>query len=182
MRVRVAVLSAVLACGGVCAGAAADEPTAPYVNVEGGYVAFFPVGAEIKEKTIDVPGGLKQYLTTAIVKDKQRTYVVSYTPHQKGVLKAPARATLELGEKAVLAAAKTTLVSAKGLTLGKEKYPARDVLSVRDKNETRTRFIAADPVLYTLVVGGPKEFASGKEAADFFDTFEFTPGKVKAKK
>jgi hypothetical protein len=181
MRVRVAVLSAVLGCSGVVVGAA-DAPTERFAVPEGGYVAFFPAGAEVKEKTIDVPGGLKQYLATATVKATQRTFVVSYTPHQKGVLKAPAKATLELGEKAVLSVPKTMLVSSKTFTLGKEKYPARDVLTIRDGNETRTRFIAADPVLYTLVVGGPKEFASGKEAADFFDTFEFTPGKVKAKK
>lgn len=180
MRFRVAA-AAVLACGGVLVGAA-DEPTARYADAEGGYVAFFPVGAEVKIKTVDIPGGLKAVVTTATVAAKQRTYIVTYTPHQKGVLKAPAKATLELGEKATVAQPKTMLLSAKTLTLGKEKYPARDILTIRDTNETRTRFIAADPVLYTLVVGGPKEFASGKEAADFFDTFEFTPGKVKAKK
>lgn len=180
MVFRVAA-AAVLACGGVLVGAA-DEPTARYAHAEGGYVAFFPVGADIKEKTVDIPGGLKAYITTATVKATQRTFVVTYTPHQKGVLKAPAKATLELGEKATVGVPKTMLLSAKTLALGKEKYPARDVLTIRDGNETRTRFIAADPVLYTLVVGGPKEFASGPVAADFFDTFEIVPGKVKAKK
>jgi hypothetical protein len=139
-------------------------------------------GADVTTKTVPAPGGLKAFDTTATVKATQRTYIVTYTPHQKGVLKAPAKGTMELGEKAIVAMPKTTLLSSKNLTLGKAKYPARDVLSIREGNETRTRFIAADPVLYTLVVGGPKEFASGKEAADFFDTFEIIPGKVKAKK
>jgi hypothetical protein len=180
MRYRIAAAAAVLACGAVLA--AADLPTERYAVPEGGYVAFFPVGAEVKEKTVDIPGGLKAFVTTATVKATQQTFIVTYTPHQKGVLKAPAKATLELGEKAVVGVPKTMLLSAKSFTLGKEKYPARELLTIRDGHETRTRFIAADPVLYTLVVGGPKEFASGKDASAFLDTFEFIPGKVKAKK
>lgn len=180
MRYRIAAAAAALACGAVLA--AADVPTERYASVEGGFVAFFPVGADVKVKTVDIPGGLKAVVTTAVVKAKAETYIVTYTPHQKGVLKAPAKAILELGEKATVGQPKTTRVSAKDFTIGKEKYPAREILTLRDGHETRTRFIAADPVLYTLVVGGPKEFASGKEATAFLDTFEMTPSKVKAKK
>lgn len=180
MRYRIAAMTAVLACGAVLA--AADEPTERYANAEGGYVALFPVGADVKVKTVDIPGGLKAVVTTAVLKASQQTYIVTYTPHQKGVLKAPAKAILELGEKATVGQPKTTRLASKDFTVGKAKYPAREILTIRDGHETRTRFIAADPVLYTLVVGGPKEFASGKDASAFLDTFEFTPSKVKAKK
>ncbi|MFO0797155.1 MAG: hypothetical protein U0804_06725 [Gemmataceae bacterium] len=180
MRYRLAALAAALSCGAVVA--AAEVPTERFVVPEGGYVAFFPEGAEVKEKTIDVPGGLKQYVATATLKAERQTFVVSYTPHQKGVLKAPAKATLELGEKAVLAVPKTTRLGAKDFLFGKGKYPAREILTERDGNQTRTRFVAADPVLYTLVVGGPKEFASGAVATAFLDSIELTPSKVKAKK
>jgi hypothetical protein len=179
MRYRGAAMTAVLACGAVLA---ADAPTERYASAEGGFVAYFPVGAEVKTKTVDAGGGLKAVVTTATVNAARQTYIVTYTAHQKGVLKAPAKAVLDLGEKATVAQPKTARLASKDFTVGKAKYPAREILTVRDGNETRTRFIAADPVLYTLVVGGPKEFASGKEATDFLDTFELTPGKVKAKK
>ncbi len=179
MRFPGAAAAAVLACGVVLA---ADVPTEPYVSVEGGYVAHFPVGAEIKTKTVDVPGGLKAVVTTAVLKAERQTYIVTVTPHQKGVLKAPAKAILELGEKATVGQPKTVRLSAKDFTVGKAKYPAREILTVREGNETRTRFIAADPVLYTVVVGGPMEFASGKDASAFLDSLEITPAKVKAKK
>jgi len=180
MRYRGATAAAVLSCGLVLA--AGDAETERYVSAEGGYVAYFPVGAEVKVKTEELPGGLKSGVTTAILKAKAQTFIVTYTPHQKGVLKTNAKAVLDLGEKVVVGVPKTTRVSAKDFTLGKQKYPVRELLTLRDGNETRTRIILADPVLYTLVVGGPKEFASGKEATAFLDTFEFTPGKVKAKK
>lgn len=180
MRLRGAAAAAVLACGAVLT--AADAPTERYASVDGGFVAFFPVGAEVKVKTEALAVGLKSLVTTATVKAEARTFIVTSTPHQKGVLKANAKAVLDLGEKVVVGVPKTTRLSAKDFTVGKEKYPAREVLTLRDGNETRTRFIAADPVLYSLVVGGPKEFASTKEATAFLDTFELTPGKVKAKK
>ncbi|HYH63400.1 MAG TPA: hypothetical protein VD866_01745 [Urbifossiella sp.] len=181
MRYRIAAMTAVLACCGVLVGAA-DAPTERYAIPEGGFVAFFPVGADVKEKTVDIPGGLKAVVTTAVLKARAETYIVTYTPHQKGVLKAPAKAILELGEKATVGQPKTTRLASKDFLVGKAKYPAREILTIRDGHQTRTRFIAADPVLYTLVVGGPKEFASGKEATAFLDTFEMTPSKVKAKK
>ena len=180
MRHKGAAVAAVLACGLV--GTAQDAPDGKFVSKEGGFVARFPPGADVTTKTVPAPGGLKAVITTAVVKAKQQTYMVTYTVHQKGVLKAPARAILELGEKATLVQPMTIRLDARDLAVGKEKYPARDILTERDGHQTRTRFIAADPVLYTLVVGGPKEFASSKDATDFLDTFEIVPpGKAKAK-
>ncbi|QDU18133.1 hypothetical protein [Urbifossiella limnaea] len=180
MKYRSALMTVIMSCGAVLT--AADVPTERYVSAEGGYVAFFPEGADIKTKTVDIPGGLKAVITTATLKAAQQTYIVTYTPHQKGVLKAPAKATLELGEKATIAQPKTTRLGAKDFLYGKAKYPAREILTERDGHQTRTRFVAADPVLYTIVVGGPKEFASGEAASAFLDSIELTPGKVKAKK
>jgi hypothetical protein len=183
MRYKIAAVAAVLACGGVVAADADDVPVEKYVSKEGGYVAYFPVGADIKAQTVPAPGGLKAYMTTALLKAKQLTYIVTYTPHEKGVLKAPAKTILDLGEKATLAQPKVLKLDVKSLTVGKEKYPAREILTDRDGHQTRTRFVAADPTLYTLTIGGPKEFASSKAALDFLDTFEIVPpGKVKGKK
>jgi hypothetical protein len=179
MRLRCTATLAVLSCGLVCSA----QGDGRYVSKEGGFAARFPAGADVTTKTVPAPGGLKAVVTTAVVKAKQQTYIVTYTVHQKGVLKAPAKTILDLGEKATLSQPQTLRLEVKNLAVGKEKYPAREILTDRDGNQTRTRFIAADPVLYTLVVGGPKEFASGDEATDFLDTFEIVPpGKAKTKK
>jgi hypothetical protein len=182
MRYKIAAAAALLACGVVLA--ADDEvPVEAFASKEGGYVAFFPAGAEIKAQTVPAPGGLKAYMTTAVLKAKRLTYIVTYTPHEKGALKAPAKTILDLGEKATLAQPKVLKLDVKNLTVGKQKYPAREILTDRDGHQTRTRFIAADPTLYTLTVGGPMEFASSKAALDFLDTFEIVPpAKAKAKK
>lgn len=183
MRYKIAAAAALLACGGVVAADADDVPVEKYASKEGGYVAYFPVGAEVKTQAVPAPGGLKAYVTTALLKEKRLTYIVTYTPHEKGVLKAPAKAILDLGEKATLAQPKVLKLDVKSLLVGKQKYPAREILTERDGHQTRTRFIAADPTLYTLTVGGPMEFASSKAALDFLDTFEIVPpGKAKAKK
>ena len=171
MRYTGAALVAALACGLV---GSADEAE-KYVSKDGGYAVQFPPGAEVAVKTQDAPGGLKAVVTTALLKADRQTYVVVHTPHTKGVLKAAAKAVLAAGEKATLAPPGTAKVAVKDFTFGREKFPARDVLTDRDGNQTRTRFILADPKLYTLVVGGPKEFASGPEADAFLDSFELVP-------
>lgn len=179
MRVKFAALAAVLGFGLV---ASADDPPGRYVSKEGGYSVQFPTGAAVTTKTQDAPGGLKAVITQAVVKAERATYIVTHTPFPKGALKRTAKAVLDAGEKATLMPPGTQKITTKDFTLGKDKFPVREILSDRDGNQTRTRFIVADPVLYTLVVGGPMEFASGKEALDFLDSFEITPpGKAKAK-
>lgn len=173
MRNTGAVVAALFACGVV--GTAQDAPAEKYVSKDGGYAIRFPAGLEVKTSRQDVPGGLRSYLASAFDKAERRTYVVTYTPHMKGVLKTQAKAVLDLGEKLTLNVANTTKVSVRDFTVGKQKYPARDILSLRDGNQTLTRFVLADPMLYTLVVGGPKEFASGKEATEFVDSLELMP-------
>ncbi|MBN9519310.1 hypothetical protein J0H58_12430 [bacterium] len=180
MRYQLAAISALLGFGLVTS--AQDAADGWYVSKEGGYAVRFPPTTEPKLKVQDTGVGLKAYVVTAIDKAERRTYFVTHTPHQKGVLKSSAKQLLDTGEKAVLATPGTTKLAVKDFTYGKEKYPVRELLTERDGNQTRTRFVLADPTLYTLVVGGPMEFASSKAALDFLDSLEITPPGKKAKK
>jgi hypothetical protein len=181
MRYKVAAVAAVV--GFALVASAQDDADGKYVSKDGGYAVRFPAGAgEPKLKVQDAPAGLKAYVVVALDKAERRTYFVTHTPHQKGVLKTAAKMVLDAGEKAVLATPGTLKLAVKDFTFGKEKYPVRELLTERDGNQTRTRFVLADPTLVTLVVGGPMEFASSKTALDFLDSLELTPPGKKAKK
>lgn len=171
---RGAAVAAVVGCALVAS--AQDAADGRYVSTDGGYSVRFPAGAgEPKLKVQDTGVGLKAYVVVALDKAERRTYFVTHTPHAKGVLKAQARQVLDAGEKAVLATPGTTKLAVKDFTYGKAKYPARELLTERDGNQTRTRFVLADPTLVTLVVGGPMEFASSKAALDYLDSLDLTP-------
>lgn len=171
---RGAGLAAVVGCALVAS--AQDAADGRYVSTDGGYAVRFPPGAgEPTLKVQDTGVGLKAHVVVAFDKAERRTYFVTHTPHMKGVLKAQRAQVLDAGEKAVLATPKTTRLAVKDFTFGKAKYPVRELLTERDGNQTRTRFVLADPTLYTLVVGGPTEFASSKAALDYLDSLELIP-------
>jgi hypothetical protein len=154
-----------------------------FLSKDGGYTVRFPAGAGAPKLEVrDAAAGLKAHVVVALDKAERRTYFVTHTPHMKGVLKSQRAPVLDAGEKAVLGVPGTTKLAVKDFTYAKEKYSVREVLSERDGNQTRTRFVLADPTLYTLVVGGPKEFASSKTALDFLDSLEIAPPGKKAKK
>ncbi len=180
MRYQFAAVSALLGLGLVAS--AQDAAGERFVSKEGGYAVRFPTTAEPKLKVQDTGVGLKAYVVTATDKAERRTYIVTHTPHQKGVLKSAAKQILDSGEKVVLATPGTTKLAVKDFTYGKEKYPVRELLTERDGNQTRTRFVLADPMVYTLVVGGPEEFASSKAALDYLNSLEITPPGKKTKK
>lgn len=160
---------------------AQDTPAGRYVSKDGGYAVRFPAGAGAPKLEVrDAAAGLKAHVVVAFDKAERRTYFVTHTPHMTGVLKSQRAQVLDAGEKAVLATPGTTKLAVKDFAYGKAKYPARELLSERDGNQTRTRFVLADPTLYTLVVGGPTEFASSETALDYLDSLDITPpGKKK---
>ena len=62
----------------------------------------------------------------------------------------------------------------KEMTVGAEKYPGRDVLIEKPLTRVRNRIVIAGPRLYQVMVQGPKEFVTGRDADRFLDAFEVT--------
>src|SRR5262245_22674769 len=86
----------------------------------------------------------------------------------------PAKAILDGAEAGAAAKGKGKLLSTKEITLGKDKHPGRELLLEKDMNKIKTRIILAHNRIYTVIVGGKGDFATGKDADKFLDSFELT--------
>jgi hypothetical protein len=86
----------------------------------------------------------------------------------------PAKIILDGAENGQTKLDGVKLDSSKDLEFGKNKFPCRETVVDQNGNKTKSRVILAETRLYTLVVGGPKDFATSKEAAAFIDSFEIT--------
>lgn len=89
---------------------------------------------------------------------------------------APAKKLLEGGEKGLVDNFKAKVIKSGESVFkanGKE-YPAREILAEKDALTLRIQIILVDTRLYQVFVVGPKEVTTGKEADDFFKSFELT--------
>ncbi len=169
MRFTGAAVAAVLTFGLV--GTAQDATGGKYVSKEGGFSVQFPAGADVTTKSQDAPGGMKMIITRA--EGEKKAFTVMYMALPDGIVKAAgAKVILDGAVNGVVRQGGGRQVSAKDLTFGKEKHPGREVVVDKDGNLVRTRIIVADPKIYGLLVDGPEEFASSKEATAFLDSFE----------
>jgi len=66
------------------------------------------------------------------------------------------------------------VVSEKELTVGAEKFPAREVVIEKPAAVLRNRIVVAGGRLYQVILQGPKDYITGPDADRFFDSFEVT--------
>jgi hypothetical protein len=160
---------AVVACAVLTAGAADDEK---YTSKEGKYAVVFPTGEPVKTdttKSSDID------IHIATVKTADKTYIVTYMDlPATAVREVPAKTFFDGGQKTAVANTGAKIDSTKDFAFGKEKYPAREVVADKDGNKIRSQLILAGTRLYFLTVAGPKDFATGKDATAFFESFEIT--------
>ncbi len=166
---RNAVVFAVLAIG--LTAMADDEAGKKYTSKDGKFAVQFPAGAKIKTMDQNAPGGIVVKTTT--VEADMKTYTVICTVLPGGALKViPPKDILDGAEQGAVAKNGGRKVSAKDLVFGKEKFPGREIVVEKDSNLVRTQIIIADPKVFAVVVGGPKDFATGKEGTEFLKSFE----------
>ena len=66
------------------------------------------------------------------------------------------------------------LHSQKGVTVGTDKLPGREVLIEMPKHFQRVRCLIVGRRLYMVAALGPKDFVTSKDADKVFDSFEIT--------
>ena len=152
-------------------GLAARADDEKYTSKGGKYSIAFPADAKVKTETKDA-NGLKMYFATVEVKDK--AYAVMYMDLPDAVKDVPAKDLLDAAEKGAVKESKGKLLDSADITFGKKKYPGREILVDKDGNKVRSRIILVETRAYVTVVGGPKDFADGKAATAFLDSFELT--------
>jgi hypothetical protein len=163
------ILAAALlaACAGGLAGQ--DKKDAKkFESKDGKFTATFPA----EPKTITQKAGDLNLVITIVEKGKTG-YAVIYSdiPADKVKAAGPAK-LLEGGEKGLVDQFKAKVTKSKETTVGKQKYPAREIIGEKDDLHLRVTIILAENRLFQVFVVGPKETITAKEADDFFSSFE----------
>lgn len=147
-----------------------DPPPSKYTNKAGKYSIAFPKGAKVNVKKQE-NGNLVMY--TAECQQDGKAYVVMYADFPEEVKDVPPKVLFDGAQKGA-AGDGGKVISSKDITVGKKKYPGRDVLVEKSGVKLKTRMVLAGVRLYVIIVGGEDDFASSKEAQKFLESFEIT--------
>ena len=171
MRSRtLAVLGLVLVLG----AAGAKQPEFKlYASSEGRYKVLFP--GPVKTTTTTVDSGKNELKVTFDVVELRAgtSFLVTYVDAPDEVAKAPTGPRLDKVRDANKGENRKVLAD-KDLTVGSEKYPARDVLIDKGESCIRNRVVIAGNRLYQVMVQGPKDVVTSPSADKFLDSFEVT--------
>lgn len=173
MRTRTFALLA-LAAGLGTAGLAADRPEyKQFASAAGRYKVLFP-GA-VKTETQDLKselGPLKLTIDSVEFGD-DAIFCVTFLDYPEAATTGDPVKRLDKirdGNKG----AKGKVLSEKAVTIGPEKFPAREVLIEKPDAVVRNRIVLAGPRMYQVMIEGPKAFVTSADADRFFDSFQVT--------
>ncbi len=169
MRARTFAMAAAL----VFASAAFAQDFKQHASAEGRYKAQFP--GDVKTETNDITVGkdkLKLVLDSVELKG-DTVFMVSYIDATEIAAKTPAATRLDKvrdGNKGESG----KVVAEKDLTVGAEKFPARDIIIETPTGFIRNRVVIAGPRLYQVMVQGTKDVVTSASADKFIISFEIT--------
>jgi hypothetical protein len=174
MRARTFALVTLVAA--VALSARAADPPVEYrqfASSAGRYKVLFP-GA-VKSETTDVktPAGDRKLTLDTVEVSEALVFLVTYIDTPDDVAKAPAGPRLEKVRDATKGTDGKVLAD-KEVAVGADKHPGRDVLIEKPAAVLRVRIVIAGNRLYQVMIQGPKEFVTAKDADRFFDSFEIT--------
>jgi hypothetical protein len=144
-----------------------------FASTDGRYKVLFP-GA-VKSETVEVPSG-KTQLKVMIDSVELRggtAFMVTYVDAPEDVAKTPAGPRIDKVRDANKGEGGKVLEE-KELTLGTEKYPARDVLIQTSDGHLRNRIVIAGARLYQVMIRGQKDVVTSTSADKFLASFEVT--------
>jgi hypothetical protein len=175
MRTRTFALVG-LAVGMWLAGGAeaADAPEFKlYASTAGRYKVNFPGAA--KTQTVDVQAGKDELVLTIDTVELRggTTFLVTFIDATDEAAKVPAATRLDKvrdGNKG----GDGKVLEDKDLTVGIEKYPARDVLIEKPCGCVRNRIVVAGKRLYQVMIQGSKDIVTSASADGFLASFEVT--------
>jgi hypothetical protein len=164
---------AVVGLVAILGGAAAQPEFKQYASTDGRYKVMFP--GPVKTDMVDVPAD-KGEVTVTIDSVELRggtAFLVTYVDAPEEVAKKPAGPRLDKVRDANKGDKGKVLVD-KDLTVGMEKYPARDVLIETPDGCLRNRIVIAGPRLYQVMIRGEKDVVTSPSADRFLASFEVT--------
>ena len=145
----------------------------PYASGDGRYKVLFP--GPVKSESFDVKSDkVNLKVTVDSVELRAGTaFLISYIDAPDEVAKLPAGPRFDKVRDANKGDGGKVLEE-KDLTVGLEKFPARDVLIETRAGCLRNRIIIAGPRLYQVMVQGSKEVVTSPSADRFLASFEVT--------
>ena len=151
---------------------AADEKWQTFTSKQGHFSVALPGKPTEKTEQVAAPGGKKKELhtlTLAVAADQ--IYHLNYNDYPKEVIKEDKNK--EAAFDTLRKALGGKVLSEKKITVGKNKSPGRELLlELTSKNFYRARVFFIDNRLFQVVAMGSEEFARGKNADRYLDSFK----------
>lgn len=144
-----------------------------FASTDGRYKVLFP--GPVKSETVEVPSG-KAQLKVMIDSVELRggtAFMVTYVDAPEEVAKSPPGPRINKVRDANKGE-QGKVLEEKELTLGAEKYPARDVLIQTPDGHLRNRIVIAGARLYQVMIRGQKDVVTSASADKFLASFEVT--------
>lgn len=176
MHARTFALAGLVVALGAAAQARLDPPAEykQFASADGRYKVLFPGAA--RTETTDVKtaaGGTLKLTLDSVEVIPGVIFMVTYVDVPEDVAKTPAGPRLDKVRDGNKGADGKVLLD-KEITVGADKYPARDLLIEKPAFTLRNRAVIAGNRLYQVMLQGPKELVSSKDVDKFFDSFEVT--------
>lgn len=171
MRARMFAVVGLLGC---LSSAAAQVDFKQYASTDGRFKVLFP--GPVKTDTVDVPAGKDTTLKVTIDSVELlggTTFMVTYVDAPPEVAKQDPSPRIDKVRDANKGD-KGKILDEKTLTVGVEKYPARDVVMQLPDGHLRNRIVIAGARLYQVIIRGPKDVVTSASADKFLDSFEVT--------
>lgn len=173
MRTRTYPLAGLaLALVGIAAQPAALEFTA-FASTTGRYKTIFPGAVKTETTELKTPAGPRTLTFDSVALEGDVRFMVTYVDPPEDVTKQPPGPRLDKVRDAAKGADGKVVLD-KEVAVGAEKHPGRDVLIEKPQYAVRNRIVIAGPRLYQVLLQGPKQFVTSRDADRFFDAFEVT--------
>lgn len=174
MRTRTPALVALaLLVSAVAAQPPAGVEFFAFASAAGRYKAIFPGPVKTETAEVKTPAGPRTLTFDSVTLANDVRFMVTYIDPPEDVAKQPPGPRLDKVRDASKGADGRVVLD-KEVAVGAEKYPGRDVLIEKPLYAVRNRVVIAGPRLYQVLVQGPKEFVTGRDADRFLDAFEVT--------
>jgi hypothetical protein len=144
-----------------------------FASAAGRYKGIFPGAVKTETAEVKTPAGPRTLTFDSVTLANDVRFMVTYIDPPEDVAKQPPGPRLDKVRDAAKGADGRVVLD-KEVAVGAEKYPGRDVLIEKPLYAVRNRVVIAGPRLYQVLVQGPKEFVTGRDADRFLDAFEVT--------
>ena len=165
---RAAVVVVVLVAG--APGARAADP---YKSADGQYAVRFPGAPKVRKQPAKTAVGELTVTTATYATADGNVYLVSHTDYPTAVKPENHPALFDGVREGVRGSGKL-VGDVKELALGPDKSPAREFVVDKGKQRVKIRVILRGERLYQVAAIGTADFAAGKDATLFFESFELT--------